>query len=490
MTSVETLWDRLRHWVEPFVYLSNNLISMLGVLTVTAAVVLWIFMLPTLMHGETGNPYTGILTFMLLPCAFIGGLLIIPVGIWLRFRRERQRGSYPHDFPPLDFKNVKLRRLMIFVGVATVVNIVIASQLSYSAVSYMDGVTFCGETCHTVMEPEFAAYQNSPHARVECAKCHIGPGASWFAKSKLSGLRQVVAVTFNTYQRPIPAPVENLRPARETCEACHWPEKFGVDRLRVIDKYAEDEANTLTKTVLLMRIGGGHNSRRGIHGVHLGPGVVIRYAHSDRKRQTIPWVEYDDGKGSKTAYAAANLKPEALKDMPVRVMDCMDCHNRPTHAYEVPERAVNTAMAAGGISPALPSVKKQAVELLRKSYPSKEEALRRIPVELGDYYRNTHPSVFASKQPEIARAADAILAIYKRNVFPSMKVGWGMYPNNIGHTDFPGCKRCHDDEHASAAGGKITQDCNACHSLLAMDEPAPKILSDLGLAAAPSAAAK
>jgi hypothetical protein len=490
MTSVESIWDRLRHWLEPFIYLSNNWLSMLGVVTVTASVVLWIFMLPTLMHGETSNPYTGILTFMLLPGAFIGGLVSIPVGIWLRIRRERRRGSYPHDFPPLDFKNIKLRRLVIVVCAATLVNIVIASQLSYSAVSYMDSVTFCGQTCHTVMEPEFAAYQNSPHARVECTKCHIGPGANWFVKSKLSGLGQVVAVTFNTYERPIPTPVENLRPARETCEACHWPEKFGADRLRVIPKYGDDEANTLAKTVLLMRIGGGRHSRRGIHGVHLGPGVVIRYAHSDRKRQTIPWVEYDDGAGKKTTYAAADFKPETLAGMPVRVMDCVDCHNRPTHAYEVPERAVDAAMAAGTISQALPWVKKQAVGLLRKNYPSKEAALSQIPAELSGYYRSAHPSVFASRQSEIDRAADSILAIYKRNIFPSMKVGWGTYPNNIGHTDFPGCYRCHDDAHVSAAGGKISQDCNACHSLLAMDEPAPKILSDLGLAEASGEAAK
>jgi len=484
------LRDKIKDWLSPVVYLSSNWLSQIGVLVVTTAAVLWILLLPTLIRGEASNPYLGILTFLVLPGIFLAGLVLIPLGIWLRFRRERRKGSYPHEFPPLDLHNVKLRRLGVFILAVTVVNAIIAGQLGYSAVSYMDGVTFCGETCHTVMEPEFAAYQTSPHSRVECVKCHIGPGANWFVKSKLSGLGQVVAVTFNTYDRPIPTPVENLRPARETCEACHWPEKFGADRLRVIEKFADDETNTLTKTVLLMRIGGGRTSRLGIHGVHLGPGVVIRYAHSDHKRQTIPWVEYDDGKGKKTAYASADFKPESLKDMPVRVMDCMDCHNRPTHAYEIPERAVDAAMAAGTISPSLPFVKKQAVELLRTSYSSKEEALRRIPAALGEYYRSSHPSVFTAKQSDIARAAGAAVAIYSRNVFPTMKVAWGTYPNNIGHTDFPGCYRCHDDAHASAAGAKITQDCNACHSLLAMDEPAPKILSDLGLVAAASPAAK
>ncbi len=479
--ATRNLRETVKDWLSPVVYLSGNWLSQIGVVVVTTAAVLWLLLLPTLMRGEAGNPYMGILTFLVLPGVFMGGLALIPVGIWLRFRKERRKGSYPHEFPPLDFKNVKLRRLGVFILVATVANAIIASQFGYSAISYMDGVTFCGETCHTVMEPEFAAYQNSPHSRVECVKCHIGPGASWFVKSKLSGLGQVVAVTFNTYERPIPAPVENLRPARETCEACHWPEKFAADRLRVINKYADDETNTLTKNVLLMRIGGGRTSRRGIHGVHLGPGVMIRYAHSDRKRQNIPWVEYDDGKGRKTVYTGADFKAETLASLPVRVMDCVDCHNRPTHAYEVPERAVDAAMASGTISPALPSVKKKAVELLRAKYADKQEGLQRIPAALNDFYRASYPAVFAAKQSEIARSAETILAIYKRNIFPSMNVGWGTYPNNIGHTDFPGCYRCHDDAHADKAGVKITQDCNSCHSLLAMDEPSPKILTDLGL---------
>ena len=199
-------------------------------------------------------------------------------------------------------------------GATTVLNIVIASQLSYGAVSYMDTVTFCGQTCHTVMQPEYTAYQNSPHSHVECVKCHIGPGAGWFVKSKLSGVGQVFAVTFNTYPRPIPTPVHNLRPARETCEACHWPQKYGEDRIKIIHKFAEDETNTVTKTVLLMKIGGG-NRGIGIHGTHLGTGTSIRYAHSDEARQTIPWVEYNVN-GKKTVYATPRRQAGRSRQRP------------------------------------------------------------------------------------------------------------------------------------------------------------------------------
>ena len=296
-----------RGWLSPIVYLSNNWISQLGVVVVTSATVFWLVLLPSTLRGQAPNPYMGILMYLALPGVFIGGLVLIPLGILWERRREHKSGQMPANFPPLDFQNRELRRLMTFVGLASFVNVIIASQLSYSAVNYMDSVSFCGQTCHTVMQPEFTAYQNSPHARVECVQCHIGPGAGWFVRSKLSGVRQVFAVTFHTYSRPIPTPVHNLRPARETCEACHWPQQYGGDRLKVISKFADDEHNTATKTVLMMHIGGG-NGRQGIHGVHMGPGVRIRYAASDEKRQTIPWVEYQDAAGKATAYVASDAK--------------------------------------------------------------------------------------------------------------------------------------------------------------------------------------
>jgi nitrate/TMAO reductase-like tetraheme cytochrome c subunit len=472
---------QFRHWLSPLVHLANNWISLIGVILVTSATVFWLWLLPVTMRHEVDNPYTGILAFMIVPGGFFLGLALIPLGIGLQFRSERKRGQYPVNFPPLNYRNLEFRRLINFVAAATAVNVVLAGQLSYKAVTYMDGVTFCGQTCHTVMTPEFTAYQNSPHSRVECTKCHIGPGASWFVKSKLAGVRQVFAVTLNTYSRPIPAPVHNLRPARETCEACHWPQKFGADRLRVIEKFAEDEANTLSKTVLLMRIGGGHGGP-GIHGAHLGQGILIRYAHSDEKRETIPWVESTNAKGEKTVFVAAGAKPGDIQKMPVRVMDCVDCHNRPTHAYELPERALDRALSNGSMSRTLPLVKSKGLEILKKSYSSHGEAEAAIPVALENYYRESHPSVYAGRRAEIQRAGKALVALYTRNVFPEMKVTWGTYSNHIGHTDFPGCFRCHDDAHTSAAGKSIPQDCNTCHQLLAMDEPAPKILADLGLA--------
>ena len=452
--------------------------SLAGVVIVTTATVFWLFLLPTTLRGQITHPYVGILVFLLLPVIFLTGLILIPAGILLRRRRERRGSVYPAEFPPLTWQNPDFRRLVLFVGITTVVNIVVASQLAYGAVQYMDSVTFCGMTCHRVMQPEYTAHQNSSHARVDCVACHIGPGASWFVRSKLSGAGQVFATVFNTYPRPIPTPVQNLRPARETCEVCHWPQKFDQDKLLVIPSYAEDEKNTLSQTVLLVKIGGRGT---GIHGVHVGEGVHIRYAYSDETRQTIPWVEYQDREGHKTAYAAGGGKEAPSRKLTIREMDCIDCHNRPTHAFEMPDRAMDNAIAAGLIPQSLPYVKKQGLEILKRSYPNRAEAAAQIPAALIAQYRDAYPAVYRQQMAQVRYAAQNLLGIYDRNVFPAMKIAWGTYPNNIGHTDFPGCFRCHDGNHSSAGGKVVTQDCGACHHLLAIQEQNPKILTDLDL---------
>lgn len=476
---MESSGARWQERLSPLVHLTNNWLSLIGVLVVTTSGILWLFLLPRTLQGHPSDPYLGILAFLILPGFFFGGLAIIPLGIWRKRRAESKQGQYPSAFPPLSWQNREFRRLLTFVGAATVVNLVIAGHLTYGAVTYMESVTFCGQACHTVMQPEFTAYQNSPHSRVECVKCHIGPGASWFVRSKLDGVYQVFAVAFNIYPRPIPTPISSLRPARETCEACHWPQKYGHERLRVITKFDEDEKNSRTRTVLLMKIGGGVTGA-GIHGAHFGEGVRIRYAHADPVRQTIPWVQYES-KTRTTIYTAKDHPSDDPGALPVREMDCMDCHTRPSHAFQMPDRAVNQAIDHGDISSALPFIRKIAVELLKKPYASRQESAEGIPRELAAYYEKNHPAVFQEKKAEIQAAGRALVGIHHRNVFPEMKVTWGTYPDNIGHEDFPGCFRCHDEEHKSKDQRVIGQDCNACHSLLAMDEPEPKILTELGV---------
>jgi len=470
----------ITHYVRPLFYLSRNLISRIGVVVTSTAALTLIITFASQFFGFSPNPYVGIVVYLILPGIFAFGLLLIPVGVYREYRMERRLGTLPSDYPTIDFSQRELRRTALFVAAMTAINVPIFAVASYSGVVYMDTPKFCGQTCHTVMEPEFTAYQRSPHARVDCVSCHIGPGASWFVRSKLSGSYQVLAVAFNLYPRPIPTPVHNLRPARETCEQCHWPAKFSGDKFVVKTKYGDDEKNTPVKTVLLLHIGGksADKSLVGIHGRHLG---FSTYIATDDKRQVIPWVDYRDANGNVTEFLTTENPPSAadLAKGERRVMDCMDCHNRPTHAYDLPEDAVNRAMAADRISPSLPFVHKVSVELLKGNYPSRLAAHTQLPEALREYYRKNHFAVFNAQRAQIEQAAEALLEIYDGNIFPDMNVTWGTYPSNLGHADFPGCFRCHDGNHKSKDGRVITQDCNACHNLLAMEDPDPKILREL-----------
>jgi hypothetical protein len=363
-------------------------------------------------------------------------------------------------------------------------NVLIFSFASYKGVSYMDSKEFCGLTCHTVMAPEYSAYENSPHSRVECVECHIGPGAGWFVRSKLSGLRQVLAVTFHTYSRPVPSPVKYLRPARDTCEQCHWPQRFSGNKFILKTNYKDDEKNTPMTTALVMKIGGRASSGSvGIHGRHLDEGSRIHYISTDEHRQVIPVVYYTDDKGKTVEYVSTDIKvsKQELEKGEQRAMDCIDCHNRPTHAFELPANAVDLRMSRGLISPELPNIHKKAVELLKVDYPDRDSAQKQIVEGIESYYRTSYPEVYSSKRALIEQSADNVAKIYLRNIFPDMKVTWGVHPNNLGHNDFPGCFRCHDGSHTSADGQTISNDCSACHNLLAVQEENPKVLADLGL---------
>ena len=479
----KSLQARILEWLSPVVYLSSNAVSLTGVVIATGATVLWLFLLPMLVRG-TANPYLGIPGFLMLPAIFIFGLILIPAGILFRRARLRRQGTDVRHLPELTLNSVALRRLFMFVAVTTVINLGIAGQWGYSAVNYMDTDAFCGLTCHKVMAPEYTAYLNSPHARVACVECHIGAGASWFVRSKISGTQQLFAVAFNTYEKPIASPVHNLRPARETCEQCHWPNRFGGDLFVVRNSYSEDQQNTKASTVLLMKVGGQTwRGNVGIHGAHSDSKGHMDYVSTDSHRQVIPQVTYTAADGSVTVYNATDQKVTAaqLDAGEHRRMDCIDCHNRPSHTFQLPERAVDLAMDNSRISPALPFVKKQAIAALRRDYADRDTATREIAASLTQFYQTNYPQT----NPEsLKNTIDAVKAIYLQNVFPDMKVTWGTYPNNLGHMDFPGCFRCHDGNHKSSNGNVIPNDCATCHDLLAMDEKDPKVLSDLGYSTA------
>jgi nitrate/TMAO reductase-like tetraheme cytochrome c subunit len=475
------LQDRLPQWFRPVAYFSYNPLTMTGVvLAVSSAFTVIGFWIYDFTTGGTINPYIGVIFILILPGILVIGLFLIPIGAYWHRHRLRAGGKLPTEYPKVDFSRPLYRHAAAWAGGFTILNAVILSVGSYRGVEYMDSANFCGQTCHTVMQPEYTAYLNSPHQRVSCVQCHIGPGAGWFVRSKLSGVRQVVAVTLHNYDHPIPSPVEQLRPARETCEQCHWPLKFTGDKLIIRKKYSDDEKNTPLTTILVMKIG-GHNGHGGvgIHGRHLDVSSRVQYVAVDRQRQILPQVEYLDDKGRKIIFSSTDANAAKMPRSERRVMDCMDCHNRPAHTFQLPDRAVDQSIDEGLISPDLPFIKKKATEVLKAGYIDREDASRMIAARLSDFYRASYPDLYREKKGMVDAAIHEIQEIYLRNVFPAMDVKWGTYPNNLGHTDFPGCFRCHDESHSTTDGRTISNDCDACHSLLAVDEPNPKVMSEL-----------
>lgn len=456
------------------VLLTTHWVSMAGVALVTLAGFSWIFVLPLSLRGRVENPYIGLLVFIAIPVIFFAGLILIPIGIALGKRRLAQQLATLPD------RRTAFRRAGIFFAVMTAANVIIGSQISFRAVDYMDNVQFCGQSCH-VMKPEFTAHLSPPHQEVACATCHIAPGTTGWLRGKMAGTRQLMEVLFNSFPRPIESALESNRlvSSAQTCEQCHARERYIGPRLRLITKYQPDESNSKTETVLTMLVGGG--SRGGIHGAHMGPGVQIRYAAQDKKRQMIPWVEYRNSEtGSTRTFLAADTKPDA--SLPIYEMQCVDCHNRAAHRFEDPDRAVDQALLTGQIAASLPFVKKIGVGLIQANYQTDAEAAQKIPAGLAAFYAQAYPDVAAKRGPEIQAAGAALLAIYQRNVFPDLKVTWGTYLNNLGHVDSPGCFRCHDGGHSASGGQTITQDCDTCHKAVAVEEASPEILKTLGIA--------
>jgi nitrate/TMAO reductase-like tetraheme cytochrome c subunit len=479
------------HWVRPALFFGNNPLSLAGgALTTASGVTMIGYWLVELFGTRYENPYLGIIFFLMLPALFIAGLALIPIGVYVRRRDLQKTGQIPAVFPKIDLNDRMFRHGIDIVLVATIVNLLVVSIASYRGASYMDSPQFCGQSCH-VMHPEYAAYQVSAHSHVACVDCHIGSGATSYFKAKVNGTKQLVEVTLRpvagmapklipTYPTPIPSPVQNLRPAREICEGCHTPARFIGEKLLVKSSFADDEKNTETQSVVLLHLGGRDSLSHltGIHGVHLGH---IEYIATDETRTTIPWVQRRNADGSDTAFSASTLNG-AMPKGERRVMDCVDCHNRAAHTMQTAEDALNRAMAEGAVSPDLPWVHKESLELLKTNYATEAEASAKIPVQLEAFYRSQHPEVMASKAALVKSSGEGLVYIFTHNVFPEMKVTWGTHPNHIGHMSYPGCFRCHDGDHTAKDGKTvITQDCAACHNLLAVDEAKPKVLSDLGI---------
>jgi hypothetical protein len=429
-----------------------------------------VFLFLTEMLSARESPYLGIFTYIIFPSIMLLGVGIVLLGMILERRRRHKQGTEEASFPKLDLNDALTRRKLLTLMGLVFVFLFVSAFGSYRAFEFTESTAFCGELCHSVMSPEFTAYKASPHARVKCVECHVGPGADWYVRSKLSGAYQLYSVTFNKYSRPIQTPVHNLRPAQDTCEQCHWPEKFHGSQLKVFNRYGYDEKNTLRQTRMLLNTGGGSAETGLAAGIHWHMNIAneVTYIATDDHRQNIPWVRFKDNQGKVTDYVleGAELNPQQIEQTPKRRVDCVECHNRPSHIYIAPDRAVNEAFVAGRLDTSLPYLKREAVAVLDKPYETTSQALSGIKSGLENFYQSNYRDSYAAKKESIDRAVVEVQRIFQTYFFPEMKVNWQTHPDNIGHFYSVGCFRCHDGKHKSSAGKIISTDCNICHTVL------------------------
>ena len=439
---------------------------------ISSGLVLFLFVLD--IFSTTENTYLGILTYIIIPTFLIIGLLLIAFGIIRERKRELQGKIRAQRLPVIDLNDPKNRAMFVTFSVGTILLLVFSAFGSFKAYEYTETDEFCGTVCHKVMEPEYTAYLDSPHSRVGCVGCHIGSGTSWYVKSKFSGAYQVYSVIFNKYSRPIPTPVHALRPAEGTCEQCHTPSLFYNQKRVDHTYYLSDEQNTKSNMSMMIKIGGGKSELGSIEGIHwhANPDNKISYIYTDERRLVIPWVKVTSKDGKETIFKSKDSKFDIKNSNPdnLRTMDCIDCHNRPSHIYHQPDKMINENLANEKVDASLPYIKSISVQVLEDNYVTKQQALESIQQRIDDFYLSNYPEIYKTKKNEIEKSIEVVQAVYSRNYFPYMNANWKHFPDNISHLYTPGCFRCHDGNHYSDDGKVISNDCNSCHLIISQTD--------------------
>jgi len=454
---------------------SVNRLGRVGVVLTTSSFVTFVAMQLAMFTGVVSNAYVGLIVYLLFPALFVIGLILIPIAWRHRLKTTGLSSAelLEDRFGPGETaRDATGSSVFKTVALLTSGNVLFLGLVSMQMLHFMDQASFCGTACHSVMSPEWTTYQASPHARVACVDCHVGEGVSALIDAKLNGAWQMVSAAFDLYDRPISTPVHQLRPARETCERCHWPEKFYGNRLVTHVQYANDERSTPSYSTLNLKIDASSGDAAGVHW-HVGEGVEVRYSSVEDERKEMLWVEVKKPDGTWHRYVNNALSVPAEDTGHVRVMDCVDCHNRATHIYQDPGRAVDERIRHGEIDRDLPFIRREAVAAITRSYPSREAGMEGIRHALEGFYRYEYPEKASSWIDRIDQAVEALQQVYARNIHHTMQIEWGAYPDLLGHREAPGCFRCHSRSLQDDDGGWISDDCTVCHSILANGEQEP-----------------
>ncbi len=471
--------------IKPFLdALSTSKLAIFGAVLVTTAIGADALLIVGELLIFESNPYIGIIAYVLFPGMAATGLMLIPIGMLLVMRKSHR------DPVGKLIRRVRRKHVFQLILVLTLINLIIFAFAGYRSIHFMESATFCGLTCHQVMSPEYTVYQRSHHSEVACVECHVGPGVGWLIKSKLDGTRQLAGVILDNYSRPIETPIHNMRPAEHICGECHSEESYQGNRVKVIQRYEPDENNTRTFSIINLQLGETSNedqTMRGIHW-HASKDHEIRFWSLDRRREQVIRVELTDEHGQKRVWTRPESAHTPADDghqddgqqddhQNMRVMDCVDCHNRPTHVFLPPDKALDDLLADGTIDPTIPWIRSLSYELITQTYESDEQAMEGIAQLPALYHERFEAAwdLYADKLEEIVPVLQDLHSTY---IYPEMNIQWNTYPSLIGHptAHTSACFRCHDGVLVDAQGVGITNDCKSCHFVLAEDEQDPMIL--------------
>lgn len=465
-------------------YFLGNWASLVGIALVLIALIGGLFLVGLKVLAGKDFAYIALL-YLGLAAQMLVGILLAIGGAWSE-RRRIKLGLPRRSMAllTLDLSKPKHQITALTSAVVAFVVLGVLSSGTYLGLHYVESDEFCTQACHSVMRPEGEAKAHSAHAKVPCVDCHVGEGAGSFVQAKLNGLRQVKGVILGDFNRPIQTPIHNMRPARETCESCHWRDRWIGYKEREMNYYsAREDENTLRTIRMLVKVGGRKGASEegeGIH-FHMMLGRSVEFIARDRQRQNIAWVRVTekDGTVKEFNHSEKPLTDEERAKLPKREMECLDCHNRPAHQYKAPMPLMNAAMADGLVDPKLPAIKRMGVEVLSAEYATTEEAVEKIAADLRAFYEEEFEEVLTDQKDSFEKSVAAIQNLYRTNFFPEMKVRWSAYPDNIGHRDSQGCFRCHNDQLVNEDDEPIFTDCKGCHIVLTQGSEIAKIEQDM-----------
>jgi nitrate/TMAO reductase-like tetraheme cytochrome c subunit len=444
-------------------------LGFVGICLSTVFITLTVLGLIGHLSGLLSNRYVSIFTFVFFPVMMLFGLALIPLSCLFRRKKWFKTSFINPEHLKIDLTDSQHRKGIFVFLVLTVINATVLMLVVYEGYNFTDSSYFCGVVCHQVMDPEYTAYQRSPHAKVPCVSCHIGPDAGWYVQSKLSGLKQIKSIFTGDFNRPIHTMTKELRPSRDTCESCHWPEKFHGKRVKKFIRFTNDNLSSPIIQEITLRTGGRNPVNGAFEGIHwhISQDVKVEYQALDEEHTTITRVRVTKPDGIVEEYSSEDALPAQTIAPEWRTMDCIDCHNRPTHVFDDLERVVDFGLYSKKISPFIPGIREDSIAILQKKYASRDQAAEQITTDLVKRVARRHGEDFTVRhEKELLRSGSFLLVAYLNNVWPEMRVSWGTYRQHIGHKNAAegyGCFRCHDNKHISKSGKVIGQSCTLCH---------------------------